>query len=90
MARPPARDLTERELEVMHVFWKHGAATAAEVRDYLAAAGLDRAYTTVATLVRILYEKGFLEPMNQQVGAVSDIGSKFGEGSRKAAGRLTG
>ena len=29
MARPPARDLTERELEVMHVFWKHPDATAA-------------------------------------------------------------
>ena len=61
MARPPARDLTDRELEVMHVFWKTGEATAAEARDRLAAAGLDRAYTTVATLVRILHEKGFLE-----------------------------
>ena len=24
MARPPAKELTERELEVMHVFWKRG------------------------------------------------------------------
>ena len=64
MARPRARDLTERELEVMHVFWKLPEATAAEVRDYLAAAGLDRAYTTVATLVRILHEKGFLAQLN--------------------------
>ncbi|HKD38492.1 MAG TPA: BlaI/MecI/CopY family transcriptional regulator [Pirellulales bacterium] len=61
MARPPAKELTERELEVMHVFWNLGEATAAEVRDELAAGGLDRAYTTVATLVRILLEKGFLE-----------------------------
>jgi predicted transcriptional regulator len=61
MARPPAKELTERELEVMHVFWKLGEATAAEARDELAAGGLDRAYTTVATLVRILLEKGFLE-----------------------------
>lgn len=64
MARPPARDLTDRELEVMHVFWKTGEATAAEARDRLAAAGLDRVYTTVATLVRILHEKGFLEATN--------------------------
>lgn len=64
MARPAARDLTERELEVMHVFWKHGEAAAGEVRDRLAAAGLDRAYTTVATLVRILHEKGFLHQTN--------------------------
>ena len=42
MARPPAKDLTERELEVMHVFWQSGEQTAAEARDRLAAAGLDR------------------------------------------------
>ena len=61
MARPRARDLTQRELEVMHAFWSHeGEATAAEVRDRLAASGLDRTYTTIATLVRNLHEKGFL------------------------------
>jgi predicted transcriptional regulator len=61
MARPPATELTNRELEVMQVFWKRGAITAQEARDELARAGLDRAYTTVATLVRILMEKGFLQ-----------------------------
>lgn len=66
MARPSARDLTERELEVMHVFWKHGEQTAAEARDRLAEAGLDRAYTTVATLVRILHDKGFVAPTNAE------------------------
>ena len=30
MARPPAKELTERELEVMHVFWERGNATVAE------------------------------------------------------------
>ncbi len=61
MARPAAKELTQRELEVMHVFWTAGQSTAAEIRDRLAAAGRDLAYTTVATLVRILTEKGFLE-----------------------------
>ncbi len=60
MARPAARELTERELEVMHAFWTRGESTVAEIRDALADAGLDRAYTTVATLVRILADKGFL------------------------------
>jgi BlaI family penicillinase repressor len=64
MARPAARDLTERELEVMHAFWEQGEMTAQEARDFLAAAGTNRAYTTVATLVRILHEKGFLEATN--------------------------
>ena len=36
MARPPAKDLTERELEVMHVFWAGGDVTAADARDRLA------------------------------------------------------
>jgi predicted transcriptional regulator len=61
MGRPAARELTERELEVMHAFWARGdEATVAEVRDDLARSGLDRAYTTVATLVKILVDKGFL------------------------------
>jgi BlaI family penicillinase repressor len=61
MARPAAKELTERELEIMHVFWHRGQSTVAEVRDQLAGAGRDLAYTTVATLVRILTDKGFLE-----------------------------
>jgi predicted transcriptional regulator len=66
MGRPPAKELTERELEVMQAFWKHGEATAAELRDFLAAEGLDRAYPTIANLVRLLYEKGLLEPTNSE------------------------
>jgi predicted transcriptional regulator len=66
MARPAAPDLTSRELEVMHVFWRQGEATAAEARDHLAAAGLDRTYPTIANLVRILLDKGFLEPVNAE------------------------
>jgi predicted transcriptional regulator len=60
MARPPAKELTERELEVMHVFWERGESTVAQVRDALDAAGRNLAYTTVATLIRILTEKDFL------------------------------
>ncbi len=66
MARPPARELTERELDVMHVFWKRGESTVADIRDALAEAGRDLAYTTVATLVRILCEKGFLKQTNDE------------------------
>ena len=66
MARPPAKDLTDRELEVMHVFWRHREASAAEARDHLAATGHDLAYPTVANLVRILLDKGFLEQVNAE------------------------
>lgn len=66
MARPRARELTERELEVMRVFWKLGEATPAQVRDVLADTGLDLAYTTVATLVRILADKGCIRQTNDE------------------------
>ena len=64
MGRPPAKELTERELELMHVFWEHGELTASDVREHLARRGRDLAYTTVATLVRILVEKSFLSQLD--------------------------
>ena len=66
MARPPAKELTERELEIMQAFWRRGELTVADVQQELAAAGLERAYTTVATLVRILSDKGFVEQTNDE------------------------
>jgi predicted transcriptional regulator len=66
MARPRTRDLTERELEVMHVFWTGGELTATEVRERLANAGAELTYPTVANLIRIVHEKGFLEQTNDE------------------------
>jgi BlaI family penicillinase repressor len=67
MARPRVKELTQRELEIMHVFWRHGEQSAATVRERLAAdGGPDLAYTTVATLVRILVDKGYLRQTNEQ------------------------
>ena len=67
MARPRVKELTQRELEIMHVFWRHGDLTAAAVREHLATTGgPDLAYTTVATLVRILVDKGYLRQTNEQ------------------------
>lgn len=66
MSRPTAKELTERELEVMHVFWDGGEMTAIEARKRLAATGIDRAYVTIANLVRILLEKGFLRATNDE------------------------
>ena len=66
MARPTAKDLTERELELMHVFWQHDDISANEARDLLAESGIDRAYVTVANLVRILVDKKCLEATNSE------------------------
>ncbi len=63
MARPKSTELTERELEIMQVFWQHTdlPMTIADVQQELNGEQRELAYTTVATLVRILVNKGFLE-----------------------------
>jgi BlaI family transcriptional regulator, penicillinase repressor len=63
MNRPVSDVLTERELEVMHAFWRYGELSAQSARDHLEAAGRPLTYTTVATLCRLLSEKGFLQRM---------------------------
>jgi BlaI family transcriptional regulator, penicillinase repressor len=88
MARPPAKELTERELEVMHVFWTTGQATAAEIRDQLAATGRELAYTTVATLIRILSDKGFLEQTNSERPFLYRPARSFEDVSRNMVGDL--
>jgi BlaI family transcriptional regulator, penicillinase repressor len=85
MARPRSHDLTGRELEVMHVFWNGGQeATAQEVRDRMAESGADLTYTTVATLVRTIAEKGFLAQVNaarpfryRAIRSFEDISERF-------------
>ncbi|MBL4883333.1 MAG: BlaI/MecI/CopY family transcriptional regulator [Planctomycetaceae bacterium] len=100
MARPKAKQLTERELEVMHIFWDREASGSAEpltvsdVRTALQETGRDLAYTTVATLVKILMEKAFLVQTNYErpflyeaVRSFEDVsGSLLGEMVQKVFG----
>ena len=88
MARPPAKELTNRELEVMQVFWKRGAVTAQEARDELARSGVDLAYTTVATLVRILADKGFLKQSTTERPFLYVPARSYEEVSRRLLGDL--
>ncbi len=84
MARPPTQELTPRELEVMQVYWKFGELTATDARAKLANTGIDRAYVTVANLVRILVNKEYLLAMNderpfryQPVRSFDDVSGTF-------------
>lgn len=88
MARPRAKELTDRELEVMQVFWKRGAITAQEARDELARSGVDRAYTTIATLVRILTDKGFLRQATDERPFLFVPARSYEEVSRRLLGDL--
>jgi BlaI family transcriptional regulator, penicillinase repressor len=88
MGRPPAKDLTERELEVMHVYWRCGEATAASARDHLAASGLDRTYSTIANLVRTLHDKGFLHQVNDERPFLYRPAKSYEDVSRRLLGDL--
>jgi predicted transcriptional regulator len=48
--------LTRVESELMALFWKHGAMTVAHLHELVP----DKAYTSLATLVKILEQKGYL------------------------------
>ncbi|MCA9027418.1 MAG: BlaI/MecI/CopY family transcriptional regulator [Planctomycetaceae bacterium] len=88
MARPKAPELTERELEIMQVFWDVGAQTAQEARDELDERGRNLAYTTVATLIRILTEKGFLQQTNEERPFIYEPIRSFEEVSQSLVNHL--
>ena len=52
-----AQGLGDRELDLMNALWERGEATVAEVREDLAASGVEIAYTTVQTLLNRLTDK---------------------------------
>lgn len=88
MARPSAKELTQRELDVMHLFWSRGDLTAQEARDRLAETGEDLAYVTVANLVRLLVDKGFLVAANTERPFLYRPIRSFEEVSRSLVGDL--
>ena len=89
MARPASKELTERELELMHVFWDTGEATATEARDKLAKKGIDRAYVTVANLVRLLVHKRYVQAVNDERPFRYRPLRSFDDVSRNLIGDLT-
>src|SRR4051812_10158307 len=58
-AKDPERLLTEVELELMNIVWELGGGTVADVMAKLPAER-PLAYTSVATMLRILEQKGIL------------------------------
>ncbi|MFK7737415.1 MAG: BlaI/MecI/CopY family transcriptional regulator [Pirellulaceae bacterium] len=67
MVRPRAKELTDRELAVMQVFWdSRESKTAEDARQSLASAGEELAYATVANVVRGLCDRGFLKQENDK------------------------
>ena len=88
MARPRSKELTDRELVVMRVFWDGGPATADEARERLTRSNTDLAYVTVANVVRALADKGFLEQTNEMRPYCYRAARSFDEVSTRIVGDL--
>ena len=88
MARPKAKELTDRELAVMRVFWDQGEGTAEQARQRLAESGTELAYVTVANVVRQLEEKAFLKQKNKQRPFIYAAKRSFEEVSGRLVGQL--
>jgi predicted transcriptional regulator len=59
MARRASQHPTDGELEILRVFWTRGPSSLAEVCDALRQ-GRDVATTTVATMLRVMFDKGLV------------------------------
>jgi predicted transcriptional regulator len=63
MARKPSKNLTERELEIMHVLWSLGQARLGEIQEALnKKSGESVAPSTVSTQLNLLISKGYVTP----------------------------
>lgn len=70
MPRPPSNHPTELELEILKIVWRDGASSGRHVRDAVAAAGRDLAYTSVLTVMNIMARKGYLRRSRRREGFV--------------------
>ena len=57
MARPRQAHPTRGELEVLQILWEHGPSTVREVLEVLPK---ERAYTSVMSLLNVMFEKGLV------------------------------
>ncbi len=60
MARPRHQHPTPNELEILHVIWQRGPSTVRQVMNILNETR-HRAYTSILSLMNIMYEKGLLK-----------------------------
>lgn len=60
MARPRSKNPTELELELLQIIWDETPRTVSEVREDLRERGRELAYTSVAKILGIMVDKGYL------------------------------
>ena len=51
---------SDRELEALKVFWRHGEATVRDIYEHINRGGANLAYTTVLSLLQVMEQKGLV------------------------------
>ena len=59
MSRPPSQHPTDGELEILRALWERGPSSLSEICESLRR-GRDVATTTVATMLRVMLDKGLV------------------------------
>jgi predicted transcriptional regulator len=59
MARPPASQPTDVELQILQVLWDHGASTVRFIHDWLSETR-ETTYATTVKMLVIMFEKGLV------------------------------
>ena len=59
MARPPASQPTDVELQILQVLWEHGPSTVRSVHDFLSVTR-EVNYATTVKMLAIMFEKGLV------------------------------
>ena len=60
MARPPSKNPTEFELELLQIIWDQTQCTVSEVQEELQKRSRKLAYTSIAKILGIMVDKGYL------------------------------
>jgi len=61
MGRPASSYPTITELKILNYLWSHGIMTVRDIADEVAKSDQKIAYTSIATIVRIMVDKGYVE-----------------------------
>ena len=101
MARPPSQHPTDGELEILRVLWDRGPSSLSEICESLRE-GREIATTTVATILRVMIDKGLVKrkparrghqwsaAVTQNAAARSMVGKLVDGVFDGSAGRLQG
>jgi predicted transcriptional regulator len=87
MARPASQTPTDGELEILRVLWERGPSSLGDVCMALRR-GRDVATTTVATMLRVMFDKGLVRRKRERRGHQWSAAVTHAAAARSMVGKL--